>query len=215
MRLFLAPGVHAVQVRDDIVFLDAGEGVYFCLGGAGDLISLHQGAEVEVALEAPATQLVEAGLLTRVDPRRTDMAPPAPAASSRLRPAAKASMSVRSLLAALGSTWTVSRRFSPYSFANFLADPASSPAVHEEPTPALLDAVAQFERLRPWLPLQGECLLRSYHLRTFLRARGLDALWVFGVRTWPFQAHCWLQVGTTALDDDLERLTAYQPILAV
>ena len=48
-----------------------------------------------------------------------------------------------------------------------------------------------------------------------LRARGFDALWVFGVRTWPFSAHCWLQVGLTALDDDLERLAAYTPIMAV
>jgi hypothetical protein len=28
-------------------------------------------------------------------------------------------------------------------------------------------------------------------------------------------AHCWLQVGDMALDDDLERLAAYHPILAV
>lgn len=119
------------------------------------------------------------------------------------------------MITALGVSWTVSRRFSRASFSQLLSGPPAEPGAHDEPTPALLEAVRQFERLRPWLAPPGECLLRSYHLRAFLRARGLDALWVFGVRTWPFSAHCWLQAGATALDDDLERLVAYQPILAV
>jgi len=215
MRLFLAPGVHAVQVRGDIVFLDTEADAYFCLGGASDLISLEASASVEVALAAPAEQLIEAGLLARVDPMRRGTAPIAPMASSRLTSDGRTPLSIAAVIGAVGATWSVSRRFSRYSFANLLAGPPASPRVHDEPSPALLEAVAQFERLRPWLPLQGECLLRSYHLRAFLRARRFDALWVFGVRTWPFGAHCWLQAGTTALDDDLERLAAYQPILAV
>jgi hypothetical protein len=48
-----------------------------------------------------------------------------------------------------------------------------------------------------------------------LRILGFDADWIIGVRTWPFMAHCWLQVGAVALDDDVERLAAYTPILAV
>ena len=41
------------------------------------------------------------------------------------------------------------------------------------------------------------------------------AVWVFGVRTWPFSAHCWLQIGDAVLDDDPERVGIYPPILAV
>ena len=222
MSFFLAPGVHAVQVHDDIVFLDTLADAYFCLGGAADLLALGPGGQVEVTRQAPAVQLVEAGLLSRADPgpRSTPIAPTVSARQVAPDPArAQASARLRAprsaMIAALGVSWTVSRRFSRASFSQLLSGPPAALGAHDEPTPALLEAVRQFERLRPWLPLPGECLLRSYHLRAFLRARGLDALWVFGVRTWPFAAHCWLQAGVTALDDDLERLVAYQPILAV
>ena len=52
-------------------------------------------------------------------------------------------------------------------------------------------------------------------LAAFLRSLGHRPTWVFGVRTWPFQAHCWLQVEDIALDDEAERLCAFAPILGV
>lgn len=57
--------------------------------------------------------------------------------------------------------------------------------------------------------------MRSYLQLQYLHRLGLDADWVIGVRTWPFMAHCWLQVGAVALDDDVERLIPYTPILVV
>jgi hypothetical protein len=36
---------------------------------------------------------------------------------------------------------------------------------------------------------------------------------VFGVRTWPFHAHCWLQCDDVVLDDQADRVAAYAPIL--
>ena len=77
------------------------------------------------------------------------------------------------------------------------------------------EIAAVFARLRPWSPVGGACLKRSYQLLAYLRRLGLDAEWVIGVRAWPFMAHCWLQSGPVALDDDVERLVAYTPILAV
>ena len=57
--------------------------------------------------------------------------------------------------------------------------------------------------------------MRSFVLLRFLQRSGLNARWVIGVRTWPFSAHCWLQIDDTALDDAWERLVVYEPILAV
>ena len=79
----------------------------------------------------------------------------------------------------------------------------------------MLADVAIWRRLAPWLPMDGVCLFRSGMLLAFLRALGPRPTWVFGVRTWPFQAHCWLQVEDIALDDEAERLCAYAPVLAV
>jgi hypothetical protein len=74
---------------------------------------------------------------------------------------------------------------------------------------------AAFTRLMPWVPGQGACLHRAFLLLFMLRRAGADAVWVFGVRTWPFSAHCWVQVGDAVLDDDPERVSRYTPIMAV
>jgi transglutaminase-like putative cysteine protease len=80
--------------------------------------------------------------------------------------------------------------------------------------PTWRDAQA-FDQLMPLVPFQGQCLFRSRLLLAFLRTADRDATWVFGVRTRPFQAHCWLQVHDTALDDAAERICGYTPILAL
>lgn len=67
----------------------------------------------------------------------------------------------------------------------------------------------------PFVPGQGECLYRACLLRSYLAGRGLGSSWVFGVRTWPFAAHCWLQCGDLVLDDDPDRVALYTPILVV
>ena len=75
--------------------------------------------------------------------------------------------------------------------------------------------VAGFHRWAYWTPAPAKCLIRSFMLLRLLRRHGLDARWVFAVRTWPFEAHCWLQAGATVLDDAGDRLVAYHPILVV
>lgn len=80
---------------------------------------------------------------------------------------------------------------------------------------AVKQASAVFARMLPWLPVRNQCLHRSALLAAFLARRGLAAEWVFGVRTWPFRAHCWLQTGDVCLNDDAERLRSYTPIYVV
>lgn len=75
--------------------------------------------------------------------------------------------------------------------------------------------VRRYRRIARWLPLPRKCLLQSFVLLRHLRRRGLDARWVFAARTWPFEAHCWLQSEDVALDDRHERLVAYAPVMVV
>ena len=49
----------------------------------------------------------------------------------------------------------------------------------------------------------------------FLAGDGVAADWVFGVRAQPFQAHCWVEVGTLLLSDALECIRGFTPILRV
>ena len=52
-------------------------------------------------------------------------------------------------------------------------------------------------------------------LRRFLHRRGLDAAWVFGARTWPFAAHCWLQVGDVVINDRIDHVDRFAPVMVV
>lgn len=74
-------------------------------------------------------------------------------------------------------------------------------------------AAEMFRTLLPWTPHQGACLYRAFVLLSMLRRSGQDAAWVFGVRIWPFSAHCWLQFDDAVLDDDPERIGLYTPIM--
>jgi hypothetical protein len=56
-------------------------------------------------------------------------------------------------------------------------------------------------------------LFDSLALLEFLAVYRFFPRIVFGVVADPFQAHCWLQDDAVVLNDDLERLGKYQPIL--
>jgi hypothetical protein len=76
--------------------------------------------------------------------------------------------------------------------------------------------VTAFIRLRPlFYTLRAACLLDSLTLLHFLSADGICPDWVFGVKTEPFDAHCWVQQGEVLLNDIPDRVRQYSPILVV
>jgi hypothetical protein len=76
--------------------------------------------------------------------------------------------------------------------------------------------VRRFVHLRPWFySARGACLLDSLALVTFLAQYGLHPHWVFGVRTAPFHAHCWVQYGSVLFNDVPDRVRQYSPILSI
>ncbi|HEY0310958.1 MAG TPA: lasso peptide biosynthesis B2 protein [Allosphingosinicella sp.] len=78
---------------------------------------------------------------------------------------------------------------------------------------ARLSQLAQrFDVMRPYLPGTSRCLPRSMLLLEFLRLKGEEAAWVFGVRTHPFSAHCWVQCGETVLNDTIDHVRWFTPI---
>jgi hypothetical protein len=87
----------------------------------------------------------------------------------------------------------------------------------QETDPVRLRAlVTAFARLRPlFYTLRSACLLDSLTLLHFLSAEGIHPDWVFGVKTEPFDAHCWVQQGELLLNDIPDRVRQYSPILVV
>jgi len=61
----------------------------------------------------------------------------------------------------------------------------------------------------------GQCLFDSLALTLFLQRKRLPATFVMGVRSKPFSAHAWVQWKGTVVNDNLEHVQRYTPILAI
>ncbi|WP_336971427.1 lasso peptide biosynthesis B2 protein [Sphingobium aromaticiconvertens] len=77
----------------------------------------------------------------------------------------------------------------------------------------LLAIVAAFERTKLYLSSYRQCLPRSLAMAMHLAHAGISADLVIGVATKPFRAHCWVQHADIVLNDRLERVRNFTPIL--
>jgi len=78
------------------------------------------------------------------------------------------------------------------------------------------ELIVQFVTLQPLLfAAKNRCLFESLALSEFLAAHRCYPRWVFGVQTRPFAAHCWLQCESAVLNDTVDHVTSYTPIMAV
>lgn len=219
MRLRLTKPVHAVMIDSDLVFLDIDADAYFCLPLPEGAARLESG-RLEVEDPLLGQELIGAGLVEEAigDRSTAPASPPAPSRTARalLERSSKQNAPLRprhlaALLAAIAAGLAARRR----TFRQLIAVHSTRAGSREADIERVLADLAAWRRLAPWVPLDGVCLFRSGMLSAYLTALGHRPTWVFGVRTWPFQAHCWLQVEDVALDDEAERLCAFTPILAV
>jgi hypothetical protein len=76
----------------------------------------------------------------------------------------------------------------------------------------LKEAVSRLQSVRLLAPHPRRCLPASTVAALFLRSLGHEVEIVFGVRSHPFEAHCWIETDGIVLDDDLDRVRAFTPI---
>jgi len=72
-----------------------------------------------------------------------------------------------------------------------------------------------FQRLRPLYGHDFLCLFDSLALLEYFNFHRLYPSWVFGVCAEPFQAHCWVQANEVVLNDTVESVRHYTPIMTV
>lgn len=214
--LFLKPSLHLAAVRDDLIILDVEAGEYGCLTGLGSLAAhLASDGRLDLAQADVADWLLEAGVATHeAYPSERELPPPATDSCWRSqRPPVRSGDRRRFAAAFLSAAPRVWRA----PFRRLVATARRGRVIPQSAgvAPALVRDAQVFDQLAPFAPFQGECLFRAFMLLAYLRLAGRDATWVFGVRTYPFGAHCWLQAGDMLLNDALERVCAYTPILAI
>lgn len=209
----LGAAIHAVCIGDDIMVLDLRTDAYLCLPGAGALI--HSDKLSPEDDRGLTDVLAKAGL--PVDPQNSPRAAP-PRASADLEDAIPGPLQWRDLLDAGWATldvWLNYRRRTLSQLLTLAIAGSRTEASDAGAGACALELARAFRRWSVLCPVPGKCLVRSFMLLRYLQRRGASAVWVFGVRTWPFRAHCWLQVGSVVIDDAYERLIAYSPILVV
>jgi hypothetical protein len=213
-----APEIFAARYGQDLVLLDILKNDYLVLAGAGDHVDeCAIGGILHIDEDSLAAQLSEAGLIVwgrsaQNPPRRT-----APEAQDDVFSLAPQRPDARDVLA---FAWTLIEMIPLYWLRSFprlvrvrkgAAEADNSPTLSQ----SLIRSALVFERLLVWAPFQGQCVFRAAMLRRFLARRGLDADWVFGVRTWPFAAHCWLQVGDIVINDRIDHVAGYVPVMVI
>ena len=72
-----------------------------------------------------------------------------------------------------------------------------------------------YNRLRPLIPQDYLCLFDSLSLIEFLARHNCYPNWVFAVHLEPWGAHCWVQHGTTAFNEDFEWAGTFLPIMSI
>ncbi len=205
---WLGDGIHAVRIGVDLVLLDLAADDYLCLPECGDL--RIDGRQVRGSLEDLLRLAAEELLHPTSAP--DDRIPPPALPSARLPAPPPIRPTLRDV-ATFAVIWidAVRRRPTLLELSHRYARRAGRRSDPE----ALAARVEVFRQLLPLAPWTGACLLQAELLLRFVNAAGLDADWVFGVRTFPFLAHCWLQNGDQCVSEAPETLTVYRPILVI
>lgn len=211
-RYQLPDHVHFCEIGGQRVFLDLVADRYFSLPPAADraFSALVRGTSAPAA-ELDALQ--GAGLLVTAPAGRPPVATAHPAperslveevASSRVSWSALPEV----LQLVLWARRAVSRKQLPRLLGQAGRDPSSSSAQARRE-----QAVQTFLQARRLVPVAPNCLYDSLALHRFLRRRSIGADIVIGAKLHPFGAHCWLQHGSTVLNDTLAAARGFAPIL--
>jgi hypothetical protein len=76
--------------------------------------------------------------------------------------------------------------------------------------------IGAYGYLRPFLfSARNQCLFECLVLTNHFARYNFFPTWVFGVHTRPFAAHCWIQSDGVVLNDTLDHVNRYTPIMAI
>lgn len=232
--LALAPHVRACRVDDQVILLDLIHGRYHGVAGpqVDALAEFVQGwptasqpamAPRENSLQPQsAGPLIERGLVIpgHGRPIAVERLPEPAVAIEGWGESSTQGFGVGKWLQLIGGaswsafqlrTCTLERIARTVAFRRLVHAGPDAQAVNPE---RLQSTVSAYRRARPIvMTSKDRCLLDSLALIRFLAAERLFPHWVIGVKTRPFGAHAWVQLGALVLNDRLERVRRFTPIL--
>lgn len=192
-----------------VLFLDTARDRYFRLPDSAAPAFRQWAAQGAPEPLPPALAMLEREQLLRRHPGPSHLPSP-----SRPKPlaAATAAQGWRGgsphVLDVLGSYWKVRRRLR--GGLQPALDRILPPA---RPTGFAPDLAGRFLWVRQRLPRRPLCLLDSLALLDFLHVQNAAAQIVFAVQAKPFTAHCWVEDRGVVLNDAVDVVAPFTPIL--
>lgn len=215
MTYWLSSTICAAVHGQELLLLDTDTGLYSCMPAVGDQLRIAPDGAVEVDDPALAAALVGLGVIAGApNPARAPL-PDRPSRDLGLDRRARADAAALATLAA--ASWDMVFGYWRAAFPELVrrARVRQGAALRPGGDAELRRHALQFRELLPFVPFQGECLFRSVMLQAYLRRRGLASTLVIGCQTWPFEAHCWVQAGDLVLDDGVDHVGGFTPLLAI
>ncbi|MBW4332231.1 lasso peptide biosynthesis B2 protein [Stakelama sp. CBK3Z-3] len=215
----LAPNVTFCIASGTVLFLDVGRDRYFALPDTLSPAFLTWLETAEVSDDSKgAIALLRAASIVRRVAQATSLEPVRISVPGRtLDEAARSSIGARSLAiwSRTRASYRRTRRHLRQGGLIGLIEAArtSRPASDDVRDPAA--AAREFQRARGPRALEGDCLVSSFAMLDFLHRQGSDARAVFGVMVKPFHAHCWVQSETEILNDEVDHVRIFTPILVI
>jgi hypothetical protein len=213
--LQLHPHVSFGVVSSRPIFLDLDRDRYIALDARSerDFLAASAGEPISAA---GRERLLATGLFRTADAPSplSPVAVPLPEASLLDQPRASASLSLA--LRAYRITARTRRRLGREPILSVLQDRPThldgSAAVKQD---MMLSASRRFLAARSLIPIPPKCLPDSLALREWLGRAGLRPILVFAVKLDPFGAHCWLQSDKLILNDAVDAVSAFTPVLVL
>ncbi|TPE62602.1 lasso peptide biosynthesis B2 protein [Sandaracinobacter neustonicus] len=222
MGLMLRPGVSYCEVAGRLIFLDLEADRYFCLG-----------RRAEAAFRAATAGLAEAGeqddallsltqsgmLISTSDDSRPSACRGLEMPETSLLDDIRAGAPVSLRIAALRDLATThfALRWRPLNVVlRRLAQQKSRAATRLSTERVTAQAVAAaFDWSSAIVRSHGRCLPRSIAVAQRLARLGISADLVVGVSLYPFAAHSWVQCSSALVNDRLDGVRHFTPILVI
>jgi len=220
MNFELADGVRFCETSGRFIFLDIRRDCYFCLPAETEqsFRRLARGRRLSANDGLVLDGLARDGLL-KPSRRRIRLAPerpPVPDRSLALADRKVASAMVARSLWCLVSAGAQLRLCPLRRIVRRLERLKRGLAgCSEDVGPALIEVAAAFRRTELFAAPLDRCLPRSIAAFEALIDRRVPASLVFGVRLQPFGAHCWVQHCRTLVNESVDQVRNFTPILVI
>ena len=218
----MRPGVHHCIVERRSIFLDLARDRYFALPANLDAAFMRaiDSSGVPSVTADEIERLMKAGVLVAVDEPEAPISPDTPTmpmfdrstspVEVRPSPATVVGVVLTQLVA-----WLIVRIIPMRFVVRHLQRIHARVDKHAGDMTAMDKLAAGFRVAGVLLKSEGNCLPRTLAFVWLAHRRGCHANLVIGVRINPFSAHCWPQHGDVVLNDRMDRVAQFQPILRV